>query len=476
MAEPKKKVAVIGAGPAGMTAAYELSKYGLHVEVFEGAPAVGGMSRTIDLWDQKVDLGSHRFFSSDLKVNTLWLEVVGSRYRMINRLSRIYYKRTFFHYPLRAFNALFGLGLFEAVRCVASYGLLRLNPHKDESNFDKWVENRFGHRLFSIFFKSYSEKLWGLPCSQIDADFAKQRIKKFSLSEAIKRAFFKPKTSKHQTLVDQFAYPYEGTGMVYEEMAKRVTQQGNKISLGVRVKSVLEKAGKAYGIELENGETKLFDHIVSTMPITNLVTGLNAPESVRQAAGQLTFRNTILVYLEIEGPNPFPDQWIYVHSPELRTGRISNFRNWVPELVGNAQTTILCLEYWCYDSDSIWHESEEAVVAMATAEIEKTALIKRGVVKRGKMIRVPKCYPVYKSGYRDLLKPVEAYLRTVGNLTPIGRYGAFKYNNQDHSILMGMLAAENIAKGTTHDLWSINTDYNYQEAAIISETGLVKIV
>ncbi len=444
------------------------------VDVYEGQDAAGGMARTISLWGQKVDLGSHRFFSSDPRVNSIWLEVVGTNYDMITRLSRIYYNKRFFHYPLQAWNALFGLGIFKSIHCVISYILARIHPLKDESSFQNWVTNRFGKKLFNIFFKSYSEKLWGISCTELDADFAAQRIKKFSLSAAIKSAFIKPNKGAHMTLVDQFAYPHQGAGIVYEEMAKRVSELGGTMHYQTLVKSVIRNGNTITGITLENGEQKNYDHVISTMPLSLLVKQLGAPEEVTKAASSLQFRNTILVYLEIEGDNPFPDQWIYIHSPELKTGRVSNFRNWVPQLYGDAKTTILCLEYWCYDNDTIWSENEDALVQLASTEIMQTGLIKSGKILRGKMIRIPRCYPVYARGYKELMKPIERYLRTLSGLNVIGRYGSFKYNNQDHSILMGLMVAQNLAEGASHDLWAINTDYEYQEKAFITQTGLEK--
>jgi protoporphyrinogen oxidase len=467
-------VAVIGAGPAGMTAAYELAKAGVHVTLFEASPRVGGMARTFELWGQKVDLGPHRFFSSDARVNRLWLELIGSDYAMVNRLTRIFYKGKFFHYPLKAFNALENLGLLEAARCVASYGAERVSPTRQDGSFEDWVVSRFGRRLFEIFFKTYSEKLWGITCKELDADFAAQRIKKLSLFEAVKNAVLGGKGNTHKTLVDQFAYPKGGTGEVYERMAEAVRQRGGRVELKAPVKRVLVEGGRASGVELVDGRVERFDHVVSSMPLTQLVDRIDeAPAQARAAAKQLTFRNTILVYLKVDAPELFPDNWLYVHSKELRMGRLTNFRNWVPELYGSERSTIVALEYWCYDQDALWSAKDEELVALATEEFRATGLSKGSPVLAGHVERVPRCYPVYRRGYKDALAPVEAYLRTVQGLTVVGRYGAFKYNNQDHSILMGMLAAENIARGARHDLWTINTDYeNYQEEAVITSTGL----
>lgn len=469
------KIAIIGAGPAGMTAAYQLSKKINEVDVFEASSSVGGMAKTIDLWNQKVDIGPHRFFSNDNRINELWLEVVGNDYEMVDRLTRIYYNKKFFHYPIKAFDALKNLGIFTAISCVMSYGVEKLSPTKDTSTFEGWVTNRFGKKLYSIFFKTYTEKLWGIPCNVLDADFAAQRIKKFSLGEAMKSALF-GNSGKHKTLVDQFAYPHEGTGMVYERMASFVTRQGGNVFLNTPIKRVLTKDNKAYAIELENGTIKEYDHIISSMPLSLMVTRLpEVPENIKIAANSLKFRNTIIVYLNVQAKDLFPDNWLYVHSADLRMGRLTNFRNWVPQVNGKEQSTICALEYWCYDEDDFWNWSDEKLIELGKEELRKTGLINNAEISAGHVYKIPRCYPVYGSGYKDTLIPVENYLKTIDNLHVIGRYGAFKYNNQDHSILMGMLAAENILENKNHNLWNINTDYeDYQEASVITKTGLQK--
>lgn len=472
------KVGIIGAGPAGITAAYRLAEEGISVDVYEASDSIGGMAKTIDLWNQKVDLGPHRFFSSDPRVNKVWLDMVGNDYDMVNRLTRIYYKNKFFYYPLKPLNALSQLGIFEALNCLYSFSkesIFRSNKAVEEDSFESWVVRKFGRRLFEIFFKTYSEKLWGIPCDELDSDFAAQRIKKLSLGEAIKSAIKGNKGNKHKTLVDTFAYPHGGSGVVYERMAERVRNSGGDIYCETPVKRVCVENGKAVGVELMNGEFRSYDRIVSTMPLTRMVSQLpEVPESIVQAAESLKFRNTILVYLKVEAIDLFPDNWLYVHADNLQTGRITNFRNWSPNLYGEEKSSILTLEYWCYDDDEIWNREDEKLIALASEEIKKTGLIGSAEISAGHVHRVKNCYPVYNRGYRENLKPLENYLDTIENLDVIGRYGAFKYNNQDHSILMGILAAENIAHGAKHNLWEINTDYEYQEAAEISETGLEK--
>jgi protoporphyrinogen oxidase len=468
------KIAVIGAGPAGITAAYQISKKISGVDVYEASDAVGGLSKTIDLWNQKVDLGPHRFFSSDKIVNQLWLEVVGNDYRMVDRLTRIYYKNRFFHYPLKAADALKNLGIIEAFRCMLSYLSVRLSGAKPGADFESWVTARFGKRLFDIFFKTYSEKLWGISCKELDADFAAQRIKKLSLFEALKNALFGGGNSKHKTLVDRFAYPIGGTGMVYERMGEKIKTAGGRIFLKTPVQRILTKDGKAYAIEFPDGRIEQYDHIISTMPLTQMVMRLpEVPQEVKDSAQNLKFRNTILVYLNVKAKNLFPDNWLYVHSDDLKMGRITNFRNWVPQLYDKEESSILVSEYWCYDEDKFMKMPKEDIIQLAKEELRKTGLIKEAEISEGHVHVIPKCYPVYSTGYKQYLKPVEQYLSAIENLTVIGRYGAFKYNNQDHSILMGILAAENILDKKDHNLWDVNTDYeSYQESSVITETGL----
>jgi len=472
----KQKVAVIGAGPAGATAAYELAKKGVEVHLFEASPFVGGMARSIELWGQTVDIGPHRFFSSDPRVNKLWLEVIGKDYKMVNRLTRIFFRNKFYYYPVKAGDALKNLGLVEATRCMASYGWQRIKPGGKElgNTFESWVTARFGKRLFRHFFKTYTEKLWGVPTNELDSEFASQRIKGLSLWEAVKSAVMGGGGDKHKTLVDQFAYPKHGTGEVYNRMRDYVTKHGGKVHLKTPVAQLTTRGKTVTGIRLESGKEITYDNVISSMPLTILVSRLkNVPPKVDKANKSLKFRNTLIVYLQIKGNKMFPDNWIYVHSAELRCGRITNFRNWVPNINQGKKETIIAMEFWCFDEDDFWHWDDERYIGLAKEEIVKTGLVKSGQILDGKAVRVPKCYPVYRHGYKKKLTVVENFLRGYKNLQVIGRYGAFKYNNQDHSILMGIMAAENAADGTHHDLWEINSDYEYQESSKITATGLV---
>ncbi|MGA0557193.1 FAD-dependent oxidoreductase [Larkinella sp. VNQ87] len=463
-----KKVGIIGAGPAGLTAAYELAKAGVTVEVFEAGPKVGGLSQSFLLWNQTVDLGPHRFFSHDSRINQVWFEVAGSDYRLVNRLTRIYYNSRLFYYPLKPFDVFRKFGMRQSIHSVGSYVVEKLNPTPDTQTFESWVTRRFGKKLYNTFFKTYSEKLWGIPCRELDEDFAAQRIKKLSLGEAIRNAVKGGKGNTHKTLIDQFAYPTGGNGMIYDRMADYVSRYGGSIHLKSPVYSV-DTDKKPYGLTLEDGTTYQFDHIISTMPLTLLVNRLpNVPDSIKANANSLTFRNTILVYLKVEASDLFPDNWLYVHSKELLTGRITNFRNWVPDITNGETASILTLEYWCYDRDEIWRKTDDELIQLASGELRKTGLISHAPISAGFVKRLSRSYPVYSKGYKDVLKPVQDYLSGLPGLSVIGRYGSFKYNNQDHSILMGILAAENIVSGANHNLWEINTDYEtYQEAASI---------
>lgn len=465
-----KKIAIIGAGPAGLTAAYKLASLGHQVEIFEASKSVGGMSKTLPMWGQLVDLGPHRFFSNSKIINEFWLEVVENEYTKVNRLTRIYYQNKFYHYPLRAINALKNLGIFEALLCLLSYFKVKLKVNKNIKSFEDWVISKFGYRLFSIFFKSYSEKLWGISCKSIDSDFASQRIKKLSLSEAIKSIFITKNKTKHKTLVDEFMYPNYGTGYLYEKMAKKIKKNGGNINFETPISKIElnYKNENKILLELNTEKSELFDHMISSMPLTSLIKSIKAPDEIQNYAKKLKFRNTILVYLRLDIENAFPDQWIYIHSKELKTGRITNFKNWCKKINKGQKDTIICLEYWCYETDSMWSWENEKLINLAKEEINKTKLVNYDLIKDGNVVRIPRCYPVYSIGYKENLKPIREYLSKFENLSVIGRYGAFKYNNQDHSILMGLMAAKNISQNEKNDLWEINTDYDYQESSKIN--------
>ena len=462
------RVGVIGAGPAGLTAALELVRRGAEVVVYEAGDAVGGMARSFDLWGQRVDLGPHRFFSHDERVNALWLDLVGDDHRRVRRKTRILFRGRFVDYPLRPLDALAGMGLVDGARCLLSYAASARasTPPGPEESFESLMVRRFGRRLFEIFFRSYSEKVWGVPCSQLSADFAIQRIRDFSLGEAIRGLWSGIARGRHATAIDAFLYPLGGAGEVYQRMARRIAEAGGEVRCRSPVAALLTAGTEVLGVRLADGSVERHDHVVSTMPLPVLVRGLPAaPDAVLACARRLRFRHAALVYLHVDSPRLFPDQWVYVHSPDVRMGRVTNFRNWIPELTRGRSTTILAVEYWHDDGDPMATADRESMVARAEGELRSTGLLTREKVLDGCLMHVPRCYPVYALGYRESIGRIESFIDGYRGLSVIGRAGAFKYNNQDHSMLMGIQAAENILARDGHDLWAVNTDFGtYQEA------------
>ena len=469
----KKKVAIIGAGPAGITAGYEISKNeNFEIVLFEKFTEVGGMARSFTLFDRIVDLGPHRFFSNDTRVNKLWLEVIGNNYKMVNRNTRIFYKNNFFDYPLKPFKALITLGITESFLCLWSYFNSFLFPYKNANTFETWVSNRFGKRLYRIFFKGYTEKLWGIKCESLTAEFAQQRIKKFSLGEAIITAF-KPNKGKHKTLVDQFAYPLSGNGEVYIKMQKMYEANGGKIIFNANIEAIDKTENNTYKIK-NNISSEEFDFLISSMPIDSFLNIFKpTTQDIFNSLPSLVFRNTIIVYAQLNKTNLFKDQWLYIQDENILTGRITNFNNWVPEIMGNKEGIILALEYWCYENDSIWKLEKDMFSTIISKDLLNCGFIDNAnEILNFEVVRINKCYPVYKDDYKIHLSKVQNFIDSFQNLQLIGRYGSFKYNNQDHSILMGHLAARNITNNENNNIWDINTDYEYHESSTITETGL----
>ena len=459
-------VVVIGAGPAGIAFACRYIELGGKVKLLEASPFVGGLARSFELWGSTVDLGPHRFFSADPEVNKYWHSHVKDDFIMVNRLTRIYYMGKFFNYPLQAFNALKNLGLLKAFLALQSYVFCKFFPPKQDGSLENWVISKFGSRLFRTFFKVYTEKVWGITCKEIDADWAAQRIQGLTLWGAIKSALFANKDNKLKTLVDEFAYPITGNSLFYERQKELILESGNEIFLSEPVERIIVENSKVRAIISKSGISHPATEVISTMPITQLIKGMDGvPSQVLEAATQLTFRNTILVYLQISQSSLFEDQWLYIHDPKLLHGRITNFNNWSESMIGDKTKTIVCMEFWCFDSDQIWEESNEELVQRGKDELVLTGLCKEEDIIQGKVLKIKKSYPVYRRGYKEKLKIVQDYLDSIEGLHPIGRYGSFKYNNQDHSILMGLLAADSISSGSRINLWNVNTESTYQESA-----------
>ena len=469
----KKRVAIIGAGPAGMTAGYEISKNeNFDCIIYENTSGVGGMARSFKLFDRTVDLGPHRFFSNDTRVNKLWLEVIGNNYKMVNRITRIFYKNKFFDYPLKPFKALILLGFAESFLCLLSYFNSFLFPIRNADTFESWVSNRFGKRLYRIFFKGYTEKLWGIKCESLTAEFAQQRIKKFSLGEAIISAFKFNKT-KHKTLVDQFAYPLGGNGQVYVNMLKIFEANGGQMKFNSNIIEISLTERNTYLLKTDNRDEE-FDYLISSMPIDNFLKIFKSTNtSISNSISSLVFRNTIIVYVQLNKSNLFKDQWLYIQDENILTGRATNFNNWVSDIIGDKKDTVLALEYWCYEKDSIWALEKNSFFEIISKDLINCGFIdKSNEILNFEVVRIPKCYPVYKDDYKIHLEKIQNFIDGFDNLQLIGRYGSFKYNNQDHSILMGHLAARNITNNEKNNIWNINTDYEYHESSIITETGL----
>jgi protoporphyrinogen oxidase len=478
MTNPNPSVVCIGAGPAGLTAAYLLSKQGIAATVLEQDPVyVGGISRTARYKGFSFDIGGHRFFSKSAEVNALWSELLENDFLDRPRKSRIYYRSQLFDYPLKAFDALSKLGVIEAVRCVLSYLKVKVRPLPETKTFEQWVTNRFGRRLFEIFFKTYTEKVWGMKCSEISADWAAQRIKDFSLTKAIWHAIM-PQTAARpgdkiiKTLINSFRYPRRGPGMLWEEAARRIEALGGQVVLGRRVVSLNwngAEAGWTVVTRDESGSEHSVrcGHVISSMPMRELAKALGcAPSSAIMSAAQgLRYRDFLTVALVVKDRNIFDDNWIYIHEPGVKVGRIQNYKSWSPEMVPDADLNCYGLEYFCFEGDGVWAADDAALLRLASAELVKLGLADPSDIVDGSIVRQPKAYPVYDEGYQERVETIRQELETrYPTLHLVGRNGMHKYNNQDHAMMTAMLTVENIRLGRrAFDTWQVNQDAEYHE-------------
>jgi len=473
---------VIGAGPAGLTTAYTLAKAGKSVHVIERDPQyVGGISRTVDYKGFLFDIGGHRFFSKSKEVVDLWNEILPDDFIDRPRLSRIYYKGKFYAYPLKAFEALRNLGVVESVACVASYGVARLFPIKRPRTFHAWVRNHFGERLFSIFFKTYTEKVWGMGCDEISADWAAQRIKGLSLSAAVLDGLRRSLKLKGRavgdggakTLIESFRYPRRGPGMMWEAAASKFEAMGGTLDMGTRLESLAyDEARRIWTITATDmvGERKTFNarDVVSSAPIPELISRLAPKPLSLFHARSLKYRDFLTVVLIGKPQAELPDNWIYIHDPSVKVGRVQNFRSWSPDMIPDGTSTCLGLEYFCFEGDGLWSASDAELVAIATREIAKIGLMAPGDITDACVVRQAKAYPVYDETYADNVAVVrrEIALR-FPSLHLVGRNGMHKYNNQDHAMMTGMLTAANIIAGEPlYDTWQVNEDAEYGEAGL----------
>lgn len=472
---------IIGAGPAGLTAAYELTKHDVPVTVLEASDShVGGIAGTECYKGFYFDTGGHRFFSKSQEVEDLWTEILGPEMLTRGRLSRIYYRRRFFDYPLKAMNVVRNLGVVNVTLAMASFARAKLFPIKNPRSFEDWTINSFGRRLYQTFFKTYTEKVWGIPCSQISADWAAQRIKGLSMTSLIKTTLFgqkkKPRDKIIKTLIDQFRYPAHGPGQMWETCKRLVREKGGRVEMGVQVVRIERDAsGVRTLIGRRQGKEERFEgtHFLSSMPIRELIDALNppAPQEIQEAARSLSYRDFLTVALIVDAPELFPDNWIYIHEPGVRLGRIQNFKNWSPQMVPDQRYTCLGLEYFVSEGDDLWTMPDAELLRLGTREVAQIGLVDSSRVVDGCVVRVKKAYPVYDDHYAAHVARIRTFLeREAPNLQLIGRNGMHKYNNQDHAMMTALLAARNILGGR-FDVWKVNSDAEYHEEGEIQDSA-----
>ena len=468
------KVIIIGAGPAGLTAAWEFSKHKIQTIILEGDSETGGISRTVDRNGWKFDIGGHRFFTKVEEVYEIWDEMLDKDdFIMRPRMSRIYYNGKFFDYPLKASNALFNLGILEALRCVFSYIYIRIFPIKEINNFETWVASRFGWRLYNIFFKTYTEKVWGVPADTIGAEWASQRIKNLSLGKAITNALLPKKNSEIiTTLIDEFKYPKFGPGMMWDSASTRLKKKGHEIIFNSKVEKIIKLENSGYEVVTQDGSVYSCDAVFSSMPLAHLPDTLDPKPSknIIEAGKNLKFRDFLTVALVVDKKFAFPDNWIYIHEPHVRVGRVQNYGSWSPYLVKEGKTC-LGLEYFVTKNDELWSSTNEELIELAISELEKLKLIEHGSAEEGYVVRMPKAYPVYDLNYKENIEHIKNWLlEEHPNLYPMGRNGMHRYNNQDHSMMSAVKSVRNFVLNEKNNIWGINVDDGYHEEGVVERT------
>jgi protoporphyrinogen oxidase len=456
-------VAVLGAGPAGLTAAYRLVRRGVPVVVFEAGEEVGGLARTVVRDGYRFDLGGHRFFTKSTEVEALWEDLLGPELLVRPRLSRIYWRGRFIEYPLRPADVFAKVGPLELARSLASYARARLRRPAEAETYEEWVSARFGHRLYGLFFKTYTEKVWGVPTDELRAEWAAQRIADLSVASAL-RAALPGGGETPKSLIEEFRYPRLGPGQMWEELARRVEDGGGEIRLGAPVEGLEHGDGRLTAVRA-GGERVTVSAAISSIPLRSAagVAEPAPPSEVVDAAAGLRYRDFLTVALQIDGEPPFPDNWVYVHDPRARVGRIQNFRAWSPWMTPDPRRSCLGLEYFCFEGDDLWSSSDGELVELGRREVAELGLVDPERVAGGHVVRVPKAYPVYDSEYAGRVEAIRGWLDGISNLQQIGRNGLHRYNNSDHSMLTAMRAVENLCDGADHDVWAVNADGVYHE-------------
>ena len=467
---PEKPVVVLGGGPAGLTAGYLMAKQGKPVVVLEASDQVGGLARTEVRDGYRFDLGGHRFFTKVKEVDDLWHEIMKEEFLRRPRQSRIYWRRKFLEYPLQGMDVIRKLGPIELTRCLLSYLWAAVKPKGREDTVEQWISNRFGRRLYQLFFKTYTEKVWGVPCTEIRAEWAAQRIKNLSFFSAAKSAFFGNKGNKITSLIDEFNYPRYGPGQMWEQMTDDIRAQGGEVRLNAPV-TRLRLSGDHVVEVVARGETLTPSYVISSLPLRTTVgiSDPDAPGEVRDAARGLRYRDFLTVSLVIDSDDLFPDNWIYIHEPGVKVGRIQNFRSWSPWMVPNDHEASIGMEYFCFEGDELWTMSDDDLVALATRELEQLGLASADKVKFGFAVRVNKAYPIYDAEYGERVDAIRGWLEGIDNLVQVGRNGLHRYNNSDHSMLTAMRAVDNILVGTHHDIWAVNAESVYHEEHVEPE-------
>jgi len=470
MAATKERVYIIGAGPAGMACAYTLANGGQPAVVIEGEKDVGGLCQTIEYSGYLFDIGGHRFLSKSDLINTIWQEVMGEDLLKVRRLSRIFYRKRFFDYPLSFLNTFWNLGPLESFRCIASYGYCRLIKPGNDQTFEGWIINRFGRRLYEIFFDTYTRKVWAVPCKAISADWAVQRIRGLSLGVAIKKALLGARSRGPKTLAEEFLYPKKGPGQFYVKLKKSLVNLGSQFLFEKKTIRVNHDEGRVTSIVVRDNPTSEeqeipVDYLFSSMPLTELLRSLNPlpSESIRLAASKLRFRSFLVVNVILDCETLFPDQWIYVHSPDVMLGRIQNYKNWSPFMTANPKRTSLGLEYFCTEGDELWEMNDVDLIDFALEELEKIGIVSRKHLINGFVVRRKDVYPVYSLKYQESLDVIQDYLSRFLNLQTMGRAGLFRYDNSDHAMLSGIGAAKNYMNKSAYNLWSQGPQQEYLE-------------